>query len=105
MTQVPDRLYIIVDRNLPIGLARAQTAHAATVAANKWEITHETYIIVLASNEDLCLEDIAFCADDECVFFEEPDLDDAITAIAFLNPAPSFTQQFKLYEGGESNGN
>lgn len=103
---MPDRLYIIVDRKLSTGLACAQTAHAATVAANKWNITHETYIIVLASSEDLSLEDIVWCCGDECVFFEEPDLDNAITAVAILNPAPSFTQQFALWtEGGEKNGN
>lgn len=102
---MPDRLYIIVDHTLPVGLACAQTAHAATVAANKWKITHETYIIVLASRNEWPLADVVWIHGDDCVFFEEPDLDDRITAVAFLNPAPSFTQQFELYTGGEKNGN
>jgi hypothetical protein len=100
-------LYIVVDPELPTGLACAQAAHAATLAANKWKIGESTYIIICTPpkyqglNEFLgdhymsCPEDVYY------VEFYEPDLGDQLTAIATLNPPPSFTKRLSLWKGGE----
>lgn len=102
---MPDKLYIVVDRKLPTGLACAQVAHAATLASNRWKITEHTYIIVLKSTSTRLegwLDDIeVFEGYEDFVGFYEPDLDDALTAVAFLNPPSHFFTSFKLF--GEVN--
>lgn len=104
------------------GLALAQVAHVATLAANKWNITHETYIIVLEWIDEYCPDDgvlpvldlitgwcspqnaWAYLEEDEYVYFCEPDLDNKHTALAVLNPPKDTFSKLNLWtvkEGGE----
>ena len=104
--QVPDRLYIIVDQALPVGAAAAQIAHVAVAAANHYEVTDETYVVVLTTD---VIEFMYTLRRDhnfhDFVCFKEPDLGNAITTIASLNPRLKTFSKLRLFGGGESNGN
>lgn len=93
-------------------MATAQIAHVAARAGyhpNFPEITDETYIIVLVAPEPVdiyadrlthwCHPDYAIGdeREEDLIAFHEPDLDDQMTAIAVLNPAPGLFNKLQLF--------
>ena len=125
MSQVK-KLYIVVDNSLSPGLAAAQVAHVATVAANKWKIDKSTYIIVLKApvrfpDDDEPIWDLFSRITHECelyghkdhdhgflgrkpvddiVYFNEPDLDGLMTALAVPDPPEDTFSTLELWKGG-----
>lgn len=85
------KLYIVVNRKLPAGLQIAQSVHAFQEFASEHpEVTaswhkNSNYICVLSTHEDGLFDLLDKAQDKEikhsCFF--EPDLDDALTAVAF----------------------
>lgn len=93
MTDMPcrDRLYLITRSDLPPGARAAQLCHALRefVAVypdhdRRWFETSNTLVLLEAENasELLVLRDRANDRDIPVVVFREPDLDNAITALA-----------------------
>lgn len=118
MSQAYDRLYIVIDSSLPTGLAAAQIAHVAVVAAQRWDISEGHYVVVLQYDDLLLFLDrlTGWCHRDgwlrnppfsegEYVYFCDPDLDNLHTAVAVLNPPPNTFSSLQLWKGGEKDGN
>ena len=90
------RLYVLVDENLPIGLQAAQAGHAITqwVYDNPNSSWQNDYLILLQADihrweKKLKYKGVNFSR------FHEPDLDNRLTAVATLNPGDLF-QKLKL---------
>lgn len=76
-----DRLYAIARADLPVGLRTAQVGHALI----GWTLEHGTppeNLVVLQVPDEDALRAILGRLDGRTVAFHEPDLDDALTAIA-----------------------
>ena len=86
-----DRFYVAVRADLPFGLQMAQAIHAAFLYAQqdpegmkKW-LRDSQYVVVVAVPDDVGLHAVLERAAAEgvrAVVWREPDLDDAVTAVA-----------------------
>jgi peptidyl-tRNA hydrolase len=94
----PDRLYIAVRADLPAGLQVAQAAHAAfTFAHDHPALTaawheHSQYLVIVAVPDEAALRALAdkgVARDIPATVWTEPDLDDAVTAVAFAPGQPA----------------
>lgn len=79
-----DRLYVVVRKDLPIGLQMAQACHAARKFPDP--VTDDENLIVLHIDNELSLWKLVaatlYCGH-RVEPFEEPDLDNALTAASF----------------------
>jgi len=98
----PQRLYIITRADLNNGLKTAQACHAAIESAQKLDLskTETPYVIILEARNQLHLNDVFERVNEKTkvVSFKEPDLEDELTAIGFVeNSKTSFiTRKLKL---------
>lgn len=79
-----DRLYIVVRKDLPAGLQLAQACHAARKFPDP--VTDDENLIVLHVDNELSLWKLVasvLYAGFKVEPFEEPDLDNALTAASF----------------------
>lgn len=90
-----ERLYLVVRADLPVGLQMAQVTHAHRAFVHEHSTLEEAWyrssntVAVLAARDEqhlLTLRERALRAGIPCAAFREPDLDDAMTALA-LAPA------------------
>jgi peptidyl-tRNA hydrolase len=83
-----DRLYVITRRDLKRGLKIAQACHAAFESPRKLKFSNKSipYMIVLEVEDEERLTQLKDQAAGSVtvVCFQEPDLDNQLTAIAFL---------------------
>lgn len=91
MKNAPDRLYIAVRSDLSPGLQLAQAVHAAFQFFSEWPslarawTEDSNFLVVVAVSDEAALADLATTAVEEGIvrtIVREPDLDNAITAVA-----------------------
>lgn len=96
----PQRLYIITRADLNNGLKTAQACHAAIESAQKLNLskTEIPYVIILEAVNELHLNSITERLETNLVYFREPDLENQLTAISFLEDqsTKSITKKLKL---------
>jgi hypothetical protein len=88
----PLKLYAVVRGDLPEGLRSAQMAHAVAglvqncpESTNRWQTPDNNYLIVLEVEDGQHLRDEMAVMLEHCIthyVWREPDLDNAVTAIA-----------------------
>ncbi len=90
-------MYVITRRDLSTGMQFAQSVHAALEFSDDFEV--DDTVIVLTVADEMALTKLALEASQyayDCVWFEEPDLDDAITAIALPAEAKHLLRKLPL---------
>lgn len=94
-----ERLYIIVDEDLPIGYQAVQSGHATAqwLLTNPNQTWNNSYLIFLKGNLSKLMLKLDM-RDEDYVKFNEPDLDNATTAIAKLGNHNLFKNLKKLGE-------
>jgi hypothetical protein len=97
-----EKLYIITRSDLPPGAQLAQSCHAVSSFATKYHDTHGQW--VEGSNNIVCLC-VANETELECLYsaakgpktrFQEPDLNDELTAVAFTDENKKLVQRLEL---------
>lgn len=79
-----DKLYIVVRKDLPQGLQLAQAVHAGRAFPDA--VTSDENVVVLHAESERHLWKLtaqALTAGNRAIYFEEPDLDNALTAASF----------------------
>lgn len=79
-------LHVAVRTDLPLGSQFAQAIHAATKFGILYDLGEDMPVAVVAVDDEIDLLGLLLVADpaDEIVSFAEPDLDDALTAVACI---------------------
>ena len=90
---MPDlKLYVLVRRDLPWSVRAVQSIHAALTLYENNSISASLPVVLIGvENEDQLTELLYDKFENVAVGFREPDLDDQLTAIAFVSsPLPEF---------------
>ncbi len=80
-------MYIVTRRDLSVGMQLAQTAHVAMAWRDEWDIDDDTVIVLTVENElalhGVLLDMLEHDGFAGASWFREPDLEGALTAVAF----------------------
>lgn len=94
----PNKLFVIVRKDLEIGAKAAQAVHAVSrfLLENRDQTWNNETIVIIEDEDIVYWRDRSYAMGLDYSYFEEPDLDNLMTAIAIHTERHSLFKHLKL---------